>query len=211
MTPLPDDHQPQHPAQPPAQASQPPAGTGEPTARASEPPGEPSQPAEASQPPSEPSPSPAAPSQPLATRSWWWLEDGEDLGDCLTIEQAAELAREGWDLAEADWYADDPDCGPPELPAREWARIQADDDRRSGPVAEAFDAGFNRLPGGRSGSGFAAGGPLDVMLPGSELAWHARRDLAGLDDGQPFPPSAAATTAPNKPPAGTSTNPAQGL
>ncbi len=80
-----------------------------------------------------------------------------------------------------------PGAGPPELPAGEWARLQAQDDQGAESAPEAFDAGFSRHCGGRPGSGFADGGPLDVMLPGPDLAWHvgqARRDLAGLDDDQ---------------------------
>jgi Domain of unknown function (DUF222) len=217
MTPLPDDHQPEQPALPPAQASEPPAKTPEPPAQPSQrsqagretsqsgssspqsgrpcsessgPPVGPSQAGSESGPSSpESSSSPSAPSQPLTVTSSRWLEDGQDLGDCLTAEQVAELAREDFDLAEAEtqWYGEDAEFGPPELPASEWVRLQAEDDRRSEPAAEVFDAGFNRVRGERSGPGFAAGGPLDVMLPGSELAWHvgqARRDLAGLDDDQ---------------------------
>src|SRR6516165_2103311 len=37
---------------------------------------------------------------------------------------------------------------------------------------EVLEAGFTHRYGG-SGAGFAAGGPLDVMLPGPDLAWHA--------------------------------------
>jgi hypothetical protein len=52
-------------------------------------------------------------------------------------------------------------------------------------LAEAFGAGFTHRHGGH-GTGFAAGGPLDAMLPGEELAWHvaaARRGgLARLSD-----------------------------
>jgi hypothetical protein len=45
-------------------------------------------------------------------------------------------------------------------------------DRPDEPAApEVLDAGFTHRHGG--GAGFAAGGPLDGMLPGPELAWHA--------------------------------------
>jgi hypothetical protein len=52
-------------------------------------------------------------------------------------------------------------------------------------AAEALEAGFTHRHGG-TGSGFAAGGPLDVMLPGPGLAWHAgaarQRGLGALSD-----------------------------
>ena len=52
-------------------------------------------------------------------------------------------------------------------------------------MLEALDAGFTHRYGG-TGTGFAAGGPLDVMLPGPDLAWHlgqARQlGLAALSD-----------------------------
>jgi hypothetical protein len=38
-------------------------------------------------------------------------------------------------------------------------------------VLDALDAGFTHRYGG-TGTGFASGGPLDVMLPGPDLAWH---------------------------------------
>jgi hypothetical protein len=135
---------------------------------------------------------PEQPAQPPVdtNQEEWWLAADEDGPDgCLTAEEIAELSREQWDAADADfWCAEDPEAGPPELPASEWARLQAEDAQRSADsVPEAFDAGFNRHCGGKPGNGFAAGGPLDAMLPGSDLAWHvgqARRDLAGLDDDQ---------------------------
>jgi len=50
---------------------------------------------------------------------------------------------------------------------------------------EALEAGFTHRHGG-TGTGFAAGGPLDVMLPGPDLAWHIgqarRRRLDTLSD-----------------------------
>jgi hypothetical protein len=52
-------------------------------------------------------------------------------------------------------------------------------------AAEALEAGFTHRHGG-TGAGFAAGGPLDVMLPGPGLAWHAgaarQRGLGALSD-----------------------------
>jgi hypothetical protein len=38
-------------------------------------------------------------------------------------------------------------------------------------VPEALEAGFTHRYGG-TGTGFSAGGPLDEMLPGPDLAWH---------------------------------------
>jgi hypothetical protein len=60
----------------------------------------------------------------------------------------------------ADWDCDpdpDGDAEPDEPPAP--------------AVPEAYDAGFTHREGG-DGDGFAAGGPLDVMLPGPDLARH---------------------------------------
>jgi hypothetical protein len=45
------------------------------------------------------------------------------------------------------------------------------DDFGEDAVPEALEAGFTHRYGG-TGAGFAAGGPLDGMLPGPELAWH---------------------------------------
>jgi hypothetical protein len=118
-----------------------------------------------------------------------WLDDGE-FGDCLTVEELAELARQ-------DWLADCPDPddpryaeenGPPALSADEWERLLADEDERARHrVAEALDAGFTHSLGG-NGCGFSAGGPLDVMLPGRTLGRYViqeyRRGPATLDDDQ---------------------------
>ena len=50
---------------------------------------------------------------------------------------------------------------------------------------EVLEAGFTHRYGG-SGAGFAAGGPLDGLLPGPDLAWHAgaarQRGLGALSD-----------------------------
>jgi hypothetical protein len=76
----------------------------------------------------------------------------------------------------------DPDTGPPEGwdPAADQSCLNDDP-----PVAEALDAGFTHRFGG-NGTGFCAGGPLDQMLPGGELAWHAgtarQRGLNTLSD-----------------------------
>ncbi len=133
----------------------------------------------------------AGPGLPSGAVPLGWPDDA----DCLTAEQVAELAREEWDLCCPDpddpEYAEDPEYGPPEwLPysAADEERMLADEDQRARrEVAEAIDAGFTHSAGG-NGTGFAAGGPLDVMLPGSDLGWHViwgcRRGLDTLTDDQ---------------------------
>jgi hypothetical protein len=49
------------------------------------------------------------------------------------------------------------------------AELAADPDEAKAP--EVLEAGFTHRYGG-TGTGFAAGGPLDVMLPGPDLAWY---------------------------------------
>jgi hypothetical protein len=118
------------------------------------------------------------------------LPAGDEFGDSLTD---AELTRLDWEDPGPDdpRYWDDLD-GPASqslsLPPEEEVRLLAETDPEAGPrasqVAEAIDAGFTHRQGG-GGTGFAAGGALDVMLPGSELASHvawARRDLDKLSD-----------------------------
>jgi hypothetical protein len=89
----------------------------------------------------------------------------------------------------------DPDTSPPadwelmsDAQRRELAGddgLDEDDDPVPAALPEALDAGFTHRYGG-CGTGFAAGGPLDVMLPGEELAWHAgtarRRGIGALSD-----------------------------
>jgi hypothetical protein len=58
------------------------------------------------------------------------------------------------------------------------------EDLGGSPVPESIPAGFTHRDGG-DGRGFGAGGDLDVMLPGRELAGHVgrvRRDPAALSD-----------------------------
>jgi hypothetical protein len=146
--------------------------------------------------PEQDAPAPGANQPPACS-----LGDEGDLGDCLTDDELSELFRQDWELIAPDLddpaYADDAEFGPPPewlaMPAGERARLLAEEDQRfsdeqrAASVPEAFDAGFNRHCGGRPGSGFAAGGPLDELLPGADLAMHvglARRDLARLDDDQ---------------------------
>ena len=130
-----------------------------------------------------------------ATEPGWPGDDGE-FGDCLTAEELAELARQDWlaDCPDPDDPQNAQENGPPALTAGEWARLHAVDDERAQNdertqpgVPEMFDAGFTHSRGG-NGSGFSAGGPLDVMLPGSRLGWQVfqqcRRGAAALDDDQ---------------------------
>ncbi len=62
------------------------------------------------------------------------------------------------------------------------------DDHDGEPAAEALEAGFTHHLPSPGATGFAAGGPLDVMLGGSELAWHAgtawQRGLGALSDAE---------------------------
>jgi hypothetical protein len=70
----------------------------------------------------------------------------------------------------------------PELPPEEWLAVP---DGRV-PVGEVLEAGFTHRYPTAGATGFAAGGPLNVMLPGGDLAWHAaqarRVGLATLSD-----------------------------
>ena len=117
--------------------------------------------------------------------------DGE-----LTAEDIAGLARldDGPDATDDCWDNDlqaDPDAEPPAgwlvLPDDEHAAL-LDGGTGTPQVAEALDAGFTRRYAAPGATGFAGGGPLDVMLPGSDLAWHAaqarRRGLATLSDNE---------------------------
>jgi hypothetical protein len=71
----------------------------------------------------------------------------------------------------------------PARPPEEWLAVA---DEPVPPVPEALEAGFTRRHPTPGATGFAAGGPLDVMLPGGDLAWHAaqarRAGLATLSD-----------------------------
>jgi Domain of unknown function (DUF222) len=74
----------------------------------------------------------------------------------------------GYDTA----HHDDPGCcdsDPGPLP--HWVDPAADDSHET-TALEVLEAGFTHRYGG-TGTGFAAGGPLDGMLPGPDLAWHA--------------------------------------
>jgi hypothetical protein len=114
-----------------------------------------------------------------------------DLGDALTAERAARLAWlcDSPDGADADdgkhpqyraWAA--PDWWQV-LPAAEQAH-PIEVELPPAVIPEAIDAGFTHRDGGH-GTGFEAGGALDLMLPGPELAWHmaeVQRDLGALPD-----------------------------
>ncbi len=105
-----------------------------------------------------------------------WLAERLRAPGELTAAEIAALDRldGGWRPHpddEAAYDDDDPECdeadrgSPPE-----WADIAGDDPRQAA-VPEALEAGFTHRYGG-TGTGFTAGGPLDLMLPGPDLAWH---------------------------------------
>ena len=95
---------------------------------------------------------------------------------------------------------DDPDCGPPPewltLPPEEQRALLGADENLAGladdpdedPDPDILDAGFTRHDPAPGATGFAAGGLLDQMLPGADLAWHAgmvrQRGLGTLNDDQ---------------------------
>jgi hypothetical protein len=136
------------------------------------------------EPPIQPGPDAGLPTQACPPN---WPDDGEKVGDCLTAEEIAELSREEWDLVAPDpddpAYDDDPQTGAPP----EWLPLPPEDEPSQ--VPEMFDAGFTHSLGG-NGSGFAAGGPLDVLLPGSQLAMHlgqaAQQPLTRYSDDELF-------------------------
>src|SRR5580692_9498981 len=117
--------------------------------------------------------------------------DGE-----LTAEDIAALARldDGSGAGDACWDGDphpDRDAAPPTgrpAPLDDEHAALVDADAGTPRVTEALDAGFTRKYAGPGATGFAGGSPLDVMLPGSDLAWHAasarRRGLATLSDNE---------------------------
>jgi hypothetical protein len=118
----------------------------------------------------------------------------------LTAAEAAALARLDGDPGDDDWDCDpgwEPPTGrpairdaEPEPPGQDGDLGNPDGPSDPGDLAgpagpEALEAGFTHRYGG-TGTGFAAGGPLDVMLPGPDLAWHLgqarQRGLAALSD-----------------------------
>jgi hypothetical protein len=111
----------------------------------------------------------------------------------LTAAEVAALTRlyEGPGGPGGDEPGDDRpwDDYPPDLdlepPPEEWLYVP---DEPVPPAGEALEAGFIHRYPAAGATGFAAGGPLSVMLPGADLAWHAaqgrRAGLATLSDGQ---------------------------
>jgi hypothetical protein len=107
--------------------------------------------------------------------------DGGSWGDDARLDHDAEpppgwLPLPGEDLKPPTGWLAPPD-DEPALP---------DADTGAPPAAEALEAGFtHRLPT-PGATGFAAGGPLDGMLAGPDLAWHVgqarRRSPAELSD-----------------------------
>ncbi len=104
----------------------------------------------------------------------------------LTAAEAAALARLDSDPDDDDEWDGDPGWEPPGLDGDPSDPDDLDDP--VGPSApEALEAGFTHRHGGTgTGAGFTSGGPLDVLLPGSDLAWHAgaarQRGLDTLSD-----------------------------
>ena len=101
----------------------------------------------------------------------------------LTADEAATLAR----LYGGPGYDDDRDYDPESEPPPDSVDEAELDDPDEPTVPEALEAGFAHRYGG-TGTGFSAGGPLDLMLPGPELAWYAgaarARGLDALSDDQ---------------------------
>ena len=99
----------------------------------------------------------------------------------LTEAEMAALAR----LYGGPGYEDDRDGDPEPEPPPDGDGDAESDDTDEPTVPEALEAGFTHRYGG-TGTGFRAGGPLDVMLPGPDLAWHAgqarQRGLDTLSD-----------------------------
>jgi hypothetical protein len=90
----------------------------------------------------------------------------------LTAAEIAELSRLEYDPDLYEAYCEDPETGAPEwwdamAPAEQARWIE--DSVSPAEVPESIDAGFTHRFG-KNGSGFEGGGPLDVMLPGSDLA-----------------------------------------
>jgi hypothetical protein len=81
---------------------------------------------------------------------------------------------------DGDPGCEDADLGSPPP----WAEPAGDEEDQP-RAREALEAGFTHRYGG-TGTGFSAGGPLDEMLPGADLAWHAgqarQRGLGALSD-----------------------------
>jgi hypothetical protein len=122
--------------------------------------------------------------------------DGLGFGGCDEDDWADwDTSREPPSEEELHGAVFDPDTSPPEG----WESMteaqrrtlaghdDPDEDDQPTAIPEVLEAGFTHRYGG-SGTGFAAGGPLDAMLGGEELAWHAgnarRRELGALSDSE---------------------------
>jgi hypothetical protein len=94
----------------------------------------------------------------------------------LTAAELSTLARlyggpgydDDWDYHPEDAW----DCKPGDEPPPDGGGEAERDDPDGPTVPEALEAGFTHRYGG-TGTGFSAGAPLDLMLPGPELAWYA--------------------------------------
>src|SRR5215469_9539698 len=101
----------------------------------------------------------------------------------LTAAEVAALYRldDGCPDPDDDPGYRDPGSWPADLPGEDGELA----DPGQAAVPEALEAGFTHRHGG-TGAGFAAGGPLDVMLPGPDLARHIgqarQRGLGALSD-----------------------------
>ncbi len=139
---------------------------------------------------------PAAPYRPDVLGSGGPAQRPDDPAELTAAELAARLRAAG-NLAPAEIAAlyrldggwpgpgDDPEedddgdpgcCEADRGSSPQWADLADESDETR--VPEALDAGFTRRYGG-TGTGFTAGGPLDVMRPGPDLAWHAGQARQG--------------------------------
>ena len=122
------------------------------------------------------------------------LSDSSDGGFCDDFDNCGlDVDREPPSEEELHGLVFDPDNSPIEgwelMSTAQRQELLGDDlypgDSGEDAVPEVLEAGFTHRYGG-AGTGFAAGGPLDVMLPGPELAWHAgaarQRGLDALSD-----------------------------
>jgi hypothetical protein len=122
--------------------------------------------------------------------------DSPDPGAALTPEELMRRLREPGDLTEREIAALDRVCADPDDdcgPADDDMLPRDDDEPGSDEPGQAaardvLDAGFTHRYPTPGATGFRAGGPLDRMLPGSDLAWHVgaerQRGLTELSDGE---------------------------
>ena len=88
-----------------------------------------------------------------------------DAGRELTEDELSTLAR----LYGGPGYDGDWDCAPEDEPPPDGGGEAELDDPDGPTVPEALEAGFIHRYGG-TGTGFSAGGPLDLIPPGPDLA-----------------------------------------